>query len=80
MAPGQQGTITHRVINQLSPNGVLANDFYTGQKKLIPLVHVHGLMACAAEHTAVPMQLASNGYIVIVPDMMDETAPWTTDR
>ena len=42
------------------------------------MLHIHGLMACAAEHTAVPMQLASNGYICIVPDMMDNTAPWTT--
>lgn len=44
------------------------------------MVHVHGLMACAAEHTGVPMQLASCGYICIVPDMMDNTAPWTLDR
>jgi dienelactone hydrolase len=35
---------------------------------------------CAAEHTAVPMQLASHGYLCIVPDMMDQTAPWTTDK
>lgn len=37
------------------------------------------MMMCAAEHTAVPMQLASHGYLCIVPDMMDQTAPWTTD-
>jgi len=44
------------------------------------MVHVHGLMMCAAEHTAVPMQLASHGYLCIVPDMMDQTAPWTTNK
>jgi hypothetical protein len=55
MAPGQQGAIVHRSICHLSPNAPLAEDFYRGKKKLIPMVHVHGLMACAAEHTAVPM-------------------------
>jgi len=55
MMPGQKGVITHRSICNLTPNGVLANDFYTGKKKLIPMVHVHGIMAAAAEHTAVPM-------------------------
>lgn len=34
----------------------------------------------AAEHTALPMQFASLGYLVVVPDMMDETNPWTTDK
>ena len=26
------------------------------------------------------MQMASHGYLVIVPDMIDQTAPWTTDK
>jgi hypothetical protein len=80
MVPGQKGAIIHRVITQLSPNAPLDSVFSSGAKKLIPQVHVHGLMACAAEHTAVPMQMASHGYLVIVPDMLDETAPWTTDK
>jgi len=33
----------------------LAEDFSSGDRKLIPMVRVHGLMASAAEHTAVPM-------------------------
>ena len=80
MVPGQHGAITHRVISQLSPNAPLDNVFQSGAKKLIPQVHIHGLMASAAEHTAVPMQMASHGYLVIVPDMLDETAPWTSDK
>lgn len=79
-APGTPGTIRYRRNNHLCPDAPLDKLFKTGQKQLIPNVHVHGLMACAAEHTAVPMQLASHGYISIVPDMMDQSAVWTTDK
>lgn len=44
------------------------------------MVHVHGMMMCKEEHTAVPMQFASNGYLVVVPDMLDQTAPHTTNK
>jgi dienelactone hydrolase len=43
------------------------------------MVHIHGLMMGGSDHTAVPMQMTSHGYLVVVPDQLDETAPWTTD-
>jgi hypothetical protein len=55
MAPGQQSSIIHRTICKLSPNAPLADDFSSGKHKLIPMLHIHGMMASANEHTAVPM-------------------------
>jgi len=55
MVPGQAGSIRRRVILQLSPEAPLAQEFSTGEKKLIPMVHVHGLMMNSSDHTAVPM-------------------------
>ena len=79
MTPGQAGVIKRRHILGLCPEAPLALQFQRGEKKLIPMVHVHGLMMNSCEHTGVPMQMASHGYLVVVPDQMDNTCPWTTN-
>ena len=55
MVPGQAGSIRRTVILQLCPEAPLAQEFSTGEKKLIPMVHVHGLMMNSSDHTGVPM-------------------------
>jgi len=72
--------ITHRHIRGLRPNAALDNCFETGEKKLIPMVFVHGGMMCAAEHCGSAMQMASMGYLVVSPDMPDGSCAWTTDK
>ena len=75
-----KGHIRHRSVSQLSPNAGLAFSFEQGLKKLIPMVHVHDRNSCAADSLTIPMQLASFGYLCILPDMIDGSAPWTTDE
>ena len=72
--------ILHRTISGLRPNIPLDGIFMTGEKKLIPMVYVHGGMMCAAEHCGAAMQLASMGYLVISADMPDGSCAWTTDK
>tara|TARA_B110000285_G_C14973543_1_gene537790 strand:+ start:291 stop:482 length:192 start_codon:yes stop_codon:yes gene_type:complete len=55
----------------LCKDASLHEDFITGGKKLIPMVHCHGGMAPADEQMSIPMQIASHGYMVISPDFME---------
>jgi len=72
--------IIHRHVRGLRPNAPLDECFSKGEKKLIPMVFVHGGMVCAAEHCGAAMQMASMGYIVISADMPDGSCCWTTDK
>ena len=47
--------ITHRHVRGLRPNAPLDPCFAKGEKKLIPMVFVHGGMVCAAEHCGAAM-------------------------
>lgn len=58
----------------------LDKDFSSGEKKLIPMVFVHGNNANAEEHYHVPMILAAHGYLAISMSMMDGTGPYCTNK
>lgn len=59
----------------------IADDFVCyGGKNIIPMVFGHGGGAPADEHTSIPMQFASHGYLVIMINYMEGHAAWTTDK
>ena len=49
----------------------LANDFLSGENKLIPVVFSHGILANREDYQLYGMEMASNGYIVFVLDHLD---------
>ena len=49
-------------------------------KKLVPMIFCHGNKTCGEEHYGICMILASHGFLVIVPNFMDETAQTATDK
>jgi len=51
--------------------GNLHQDFESGDKKLTPMIFCHGGGAPADEHMALPMQMASHGFLVVSPDFME---------
>ena len=64
----------------LCADALVDEDFNSGGKQLIPIVHCHGGMAGADEHMSIPMQFASHGFICFAPDFMEGQMCWTTDK
>jgi len=58
----------------------LSADFAPGAKPLVPGVFVHGVAFSAEEYYTFPMMLASHGYFMVSPTMMDGSAPWTPGK
>ena len=79
LSPGWKEISKGRTI-QVCPNAELHDDFRSGGKKLIPMVHCHGAAYGADEFTSLPMQIASHGYLVIGLDFMEGHAPYTTGK
>jgi len=46
----------------------IANDFSSGDQKLIPIVFSHGILANKEDYQIYCMEMASNGYIVLIHD------------
>ena len=55
----------------------LAHDYKSGSKKLIPIVFSHGLTASRFIYQVYAQELASNGYIVFIPDHIDGSCVYT---
>lgn len=69
-----------RRVSHLCPHAPLANDFASGQIKLVPSIFCHGNSVGSEEHFCVPMMIASHGFMVVSLDFMDGTAPHCTDK
>lgn len=69
-----------RKVNGLALDGQIHSIFARKQKKLVPIVLCHGLFSNSEEFYGISMQLASHGYLVIVPDFQDGTALCATDK
>ena len=73
------GFVKFRRVAHLCPHAPLAEDFSSGRIKLIPGIFCHGFSFSAEEHFAVPMMMASHGYLFVSPTLMDGSAPHTKD-
>lgn len=74
------GFVKNRRVGNLCPNAPLAQDFVSGGKPLVPGIFIHGVGFSAEEYYATPMILASHGYFMVSPTMMDGSAPHTLDK
>lgn len=59
------------IVTQAIPDAQLANDYMSGENKLIPIVFSHGILANREDYQLRGMELASNGYIVFMCDHLD---------
>ena len=74
-----KGFVKNRQVAHLCPHAELAEDFTSGRKKLIPGIFCHGFSFSAEDHFAVPMMMASHGYLYVSPTFMDGSAAHTKD-
>ena len=79
-SPMLAGLFRLRQVAGLCPLAELDQDFIDGQKKLIPMIFIHGFNANAEEHYHVPMILAAHGFLCLSMTMMDGSAPHCTDK
>jgi hypothetical protein len=79
-APLQQMYSWRNVEFDAEPDGRLADVFYKGEKKLIPIVFSHGLTASRVLYQVTARELASHGYIIFLIDHHDGTCTYTENK
>ena len=52
-------------------HGQLAEDYAKGKKKLVPFIFCHGFGQSRSQYSMIGQELASNGYLVFIPDFQD---------
>jgi len=55
-------------------DGLLAKEFSSGEKKLIPIIFCHGLAGSRTTYSGILRDLASHGYIIFTLSHFDGTA------
>lgn len=63
--------------NYAIPNVDLANDFSNGSNELVPVIFSHGFGVTFKDYQLAGMEMASNGFLVLMMNHLDGTCRYT---
>ena len=64
-------------MKQVLQGAEIATDFKSGSRKLIPLIHSHGIGMSCEMYQTMAQEMASSGYVVFLIDHKDGTCSFT---